>query len=88
MGYRQGRHGGIPFARYGAFNTRERGLMFPATKKQLSVLFPLLCKRNKQRYERHLVNLLVSAKNLGYGDHPLLSGKPWGELVHLDVLVI
>ena len=42
---------------------------------------PLLCKWNKQRYERHLVDLLVSAKNLGYGDHPLPSGKPWGELV-------
>jgi hypothetical protein len=55
--------------------------MNSATKNHLSGLVPLLCKKFKQRYERHLVDLLVSAKNLGYGDHPLPSGKPWGELV-------
>ena len=43
-------------------------------------VLPLLCKRDKQRDERHIIESLVSAKNLGYGDLPLQvvnrGGKP------------
>jgi hypothetical protein len=61
--------------------------MNPATKKALSACFPLLCKRFKQRDQRHMVEKektifdLVSAENLGYGDHPLRVVNCGGRLI-------
>jgi hypothetical protein len=42
--------------------------MNPATNKYPRPILALLRKRFKQRNERQLVEHLVSAKNLGYGD--------------------
>jgi hypothetical protein len=59
--------------------------MNPATKKTLSDCFPLLCKRFKQRDQRHMVEKektnfeMVSAENLGYGDQQPDGCELWGE---------
>jgi hypothetical protein len=58
--------------------------MNPATKKYPRPNLPLLCNWFKQRNERHLIVSLVSAKNLGYGDHALkgqnCGGRPVAHL--------
>ncbi len=45
-------------------HTRERGLMNPATNKYPRPILALLCKRFKQRNERHLVRIWCRLKIL------------------------
>jgi hypothetical protein len=59
--------------------------MNPATKKYPRPNLPLLCNRFKQRNERHLIVSLVSAKNLGYGDHASNGAELWGETISAPV---
>ena len=47
----------------------------------VSLAFERVSKPRAQRDERHIIKTLVSARNLGYGDHSALISvdKPWGE---------
>ena len=47
-----------------------------------NVVRPLCFDMGEQRYERHIIKIKVSARNIGYGDQLTYLSEPWGEHTH------
>ncbi len=77
---RQGSQGHIGVRTLLVDETRERGLMNPATKKYPRPNLPLLCKRFKRRDERHIIKTWCRLKDYWLRRPSTDCGEPWGEL--------